>query len=179
MKSIRSVLMGTMLAGGAMLAAGGLSSASAADETPADASAPAGMHGPGRHGGELGHLYRKLGLTSAQQASMKTIMTAARPQMKTLHEQMKANHLKLMQTKPDDPNYSNVVAEVAQSNATLASQRTTQGAALSAQLYAVLTPAQKTQLATLEAEWEANPHHGHWGERGSEPDGAAAGRAGE
>jgi periplasmic protein CpxP/Spy len=82
-----------------------------------------------------------------------------------LHDQMRANHLKLMQTKPDDPNYGNVVAEVAQSNATLASQRTTHAAELRHQMYAVLTPAQKTQLTALEAQWAANPHHGPGGHR--------------
>jgi Spy/CpxP family protein refolding chaperone len=94
-------------------------------------------------------------LTTEQQASIKAIMTAAKPQMKSLHQQMQANHLKLMQTKPDDPNYGNVVAEVAQSNASLTSQRTSQQSELRAQMYAVLTPAQKTQLATLEAQWAA------------------------
>jgi Spy/CpxP family protein refolding chaperone len=101
-------------------------------------------------------------------------MTAARPQMKSLHEQMRANHLKLMQTKPDDPNYANVVAEVAQSNATLASERTTQGSQLRTQMYAVLTPAQKTQLATLEAQWAAHPHHGRGGPHGPGPGAAPA-----
>jgi hypothetical protein len=75
--------------------------------------------------------------------------------MQTLHQQAQANHLKLLQTKPDDPNYQTVVAEVAQSEATLASQRSTEQAQLRAQLYAVLTPAQKTQLATQQAAWAA------------------------
>jgi Spy/CpxP family protein refolding chaperone len=169
MKSIRNMLAATTLAGGALLAAAtGFSLANAADNTTA-ATPPPGpheRHGPGAHGLGPEHMFSKLGLTTEQQASIKSIMTASKPQMKTLHEQMRANHLKLMQTKPDDPNYANVVAEVAQSNATLASQRTKQGAELRTQMYAVLTPAQKTQLATLEAQWAANPHqegHGHWG----------------
>jgi Spy/CpxP family protein refolding chaperone len=167
MKSIRNILAATTLAGGALLAAAtGFSLANAADNATA-ATLPPGAnerHGPGAHGGPE-HMFSKLGLTTEQQASIKSIMTASKPQMKTLHEQMRANHLKLMQTKPDDPNYANVVAEVAQSNATLASQRTKQAAELRTQMYAVLTPAQKTQLATLEAQWAANPHqgHGHWG----------------
>jgi Spy/CpxP family protein refolding chaperone len=99
-------------------------------------------------------------LSAEQQASIKSIMTAAKPQMKSMHDQMRANHLKLMQTKPDDPNYGNVVAEVAQSNAALASQRTTRAAELRTQMYAVLTPAQRTQLTALEEQWAANPHHG-------------------
>jgi Spy/CpxP family protein refolding chaperone len=99
-------------------------------------------------------------LSAEQQASIKSIMTAAKPQMKSMHDQMRANHLKLMQTKPDDPNYGNVVAEVAQSNAALASQRTTRAAERRTEMYAVLTPAQKTQLTALETQWAAQPHHG-------------------
>jgi protein CpxP len=176
MKSIRNVLAGTVLAGGALLtAAAGLSIATAQTTTATSAAVtppPGDPHGPGRRGWGPERLYSKLGLTAEQKSQIKAIFTAARPQMKTLHEQMRANHLKLMQTKPDDPNYANVTAEVAQSNATLASQRTTQGAQLRTQMYAVLTPAQKTQLATLEAQWEANPHQGRWGHRGPGPNGA-------
>jgi protein CpxP len=173
MKSIRNLLAGSLLAGGALLtAAAGVSLASAADEattTPAPTEGGGhgpGPHGPGHHGFGPGRIFSKLGLTAEQKQSIKAIFTAAKPQMKTLHEQMHANHLKLMQTKPDDPNYANVVAEVAQSNATLASQRTTQGSQLRAQMYAVLTPAQKSQLAALEAKWQAEPHHRPWGPHG-------------
>ncbi|MGO9994072.1 MAG: Spy/CpxP family protein refolding chaperone [Steroidobacteraceae bacterium] len=158
MTSIRNVLAGTLLAGGALLtAATSFSIASAADEStpPAATTTPSGPHWH-HHGEGPWHLYSKLGLTPEQQTSIKAIMTVAKPQMKSLHQQMQANHLKLMQTKPDDPNYANVVAEVAQSNASLTSQRTSQQSELRAQMYAVLTPAQKTQLATLEAQWAAN-----------------------
>jgi periplasmic protein CpxP/Spy len=174
MKSIRNVLAGTLLAGGAILAAAAsFSIASAADDPTAVTPPPSGPRGPGPHGFGPGRIYSKLNLTPTQQASIKSILTAAKPQMKTLHEQMRANHLKLSQTKPDDPNYPTVVAEVAQANATLASQRTTQGSELRAQMYAVLTPAQKTQLAALQQEWAARPHHGRWGQRGPGPNGAA------
>lgn len=172
MKSIRNVLAGSLLAGGALLtAAAGLSIANAQETAPAAMPTP-GPHGHGFHGHHFGpwHILSKLGLTAEQKTSIKAIMTAAKPQMKTMHEQMRANHLKLSQTTPDDPNYANVVAEVAQTNATLASQRTSQGSQLWAQVYAVLTPAQKTQLATLKAQWAANPHPAHWG-----PHGAAGG----
>jgi protein CpxP len=115
-------------------------------------------------------IYSKLNLTAEQQTSIKAIMAAAKPQMQGMHAQMKANHLKMMQTTPDDPNYASVVAEVASANATLASQRTTQMSEVKAQIYALLTPAQKTQLASLEAQWAANPHQGRW----HHPAGAAA-----
>ena len=134
MKSIRNALMGTLLAGAAVLAAG------------------ASFATAGAAGFRPEHLYKQLNLTADQQASIKAILTAAKPQMTGLHQQMRANHLKLWQTQPDDPAYGSVVAEVAQSNATLASQRTSQGAELRAQMYAVLTPPQKTQLMALQAQ---------------------------
>lgn len=164
---MHKVFAGALLAGSAILAATSAWSTDVADDTAAALPAPGPGFGPGRGPGAEGpgHLFRKLGLSADQQASIKAIMTAAKPQMKSLHEQMRANHLKMMQTKPDDPNYGNVVAEVAQANATLASRRTTQGAELRAQMYAVLTPAQKTQLATLEAQRASQPHHGRWGHR--------------
>ena len=164
MKPMRKVFAGILVAGGALVAATvGASTAAAADDAAAAAPAPApgaGPHGWGHGGDGPGHLFSKLGLSAEQQASIKAIMTAAKPQMKSMHDQMRANHLKLMQTKPDDPNYGNVVAEVAQSNAALASQRTAHAAELRTQMYAVLSPAQKTQLTALEAQWAANPHHG-------------------
>jgi periplasmic protein CpxP/Spy len=167
MKPMRMVFAGILMAGGALLAAtSALSTVAAADDAAA-AMPPPGTPGAGPHGwghgpgGDgPGHLYRKLGLSAEQQASIKSIMTAAKPQMKSMHDQMRANHLKLMQTKPDDPNYGNVVAEVAQSNAALASQRTTRAAERRTEMYAVLTPAQKTQLTALEAQWAEHPHHG-------------------
>ncbi|MDP9013896.1 MAG: Spy/CpxP family protein refolding chaperone [Pseudomonadota bacterium] len=172
MKFIRKVLVGALLAGGALLTvATNLSVANAVASAADDAVAGTPSfrtHDRGPHGGdphEFGpeHIFGKLGLTPEQQASIKSLMAAARPQMKSFHDQMQANHLKLMQTRPDDPNYGSVVAEVAQENAALASQRTTQGAELRTQMYAVLTPAQKSQLATLEAQWMAHPHHARWG----------------
>jgi Spy/CpxP family protein refolding chaperone len=164
--------MAAMLAvSGALLAgAASLAPVQAADDATGAVAPPpgpyGGPHGWGhpRHGG-LMHLYSKLGLNSEQQASLKAIMTAAKPQMASLHQQMRANQLKEIETKPDDPNYATMVAEVAQANATLAAKRTNLQALLRTQMYAVLTPAQKTQLATLEAQWAAKPQGAHWGPR--------------
>lgn len=171
MASTRNALAAIVLAGGTLLAAAGFSIAQEADNSPAGAAPAAQANGPHKwgpgHEWGPGRLYSKLGLSAEQQASIKAIWTAAKPQMQSMHEQMRANHLKLMQTKPDDPNYGNVVAEVAQSNATLASQRTSQAAEMRAQMYAVLTPAQKSQLAALEAQWAAHPHHGPRGSNGA------------
>jgi len=165
MKTVRKIAAGTLLGGGILLAsAAGVSIATAQTSTGTSAPAPAGPHGWGP-----GRMYSKLGLTAEQQASIKSIFETAKPQMKTLHEQMKANHLKLSQTSPDDPNYPAVVSEVAAANATLASQRTTQSENIRSKINALLTPEQKTQLAALQAQWAANPHKGHWGHRAPPP----------
>ncbi len=155
-------------AAGRAAAAGG---AAAGLPAAADAPPPAAMPGP-PHGGPQGwgpgRMYARLGLTAGQQSSVKAILAAAKPQMQSLHEQMRANHLRLGRTSPDDPHFADVVAEVAASNATLASQRTTQSQHVRSQINALLTPAQKTQLKDLEAQWEARPHRGPWGGHGHE-----------
>ncbi len=153
--------LAVVLATGVVAACAALGTAFAQDTTTGAApTAPDGHEWHHGHGGAWGHggpwhLYSKLGLTAEQKSSMKAIFAAAKPQMRSLHEEMRTNQQKLAQVTPDDANYSTVVAEVAQTNATLASQRTSQEAQLRAQMYALLTPAQKTQLASLKAEWAA------------------------
>jgi Spy/CpxP family protein refolding chaperone len=165
MKSRLNVLAAILVAGGSLLTvATGFSIANAQDSTAAPAPPP-GPHG--HHAWGPWRIYSKLGLTAEQQSSIKAILTAAKPQMQSLHQQMHANHLKLRETTPDDPNYASVVTATSQADATLAAQATTQREAVRAQMYAVLTPAQKTQLAALEAQWAANPHQGRWGARGT------------
>ena len=92
MQSIRNLLSATLLSAGAVVAASSMSIATAADVTPpppppAGAPGAPGPHGWHHHRGP-GHLFAKLGLSDAQKEQIKTIMTAARPQMQSLHEQM-------------------------------------------------------------------------------------------
>jgi Spy/CpxP family protein refolding chaperone len=168
MKSIRNLLAGTALAAGALLGAGTMVSiATAADETRAPATPPAGAHAWGGHGWHRHHgpgfLYSKLGLTDAQKADIKTIMQSNGPQMKALHEQLRANSLKLQQTQPNDPNYSNVVSQTASANASVHQQVDTLKATIRQQIFAKLTPAQQTQLQTLEAQMAArHAEHAGW-----------------
>ncbi len=164
MISIRNLLTGSLLAAGALLtAATSISLATAADDTTAPAP-PAGPRGWHHHG--PGHLYSKLNLSTEQQASIKTIMSNAGPQMKSIHQEMRANSLKLGQTQPNDPNYANVVAQVTEANGSLHSQMITQREALRAQVFKILTPQQQTQLAALQAQMLNRPH-GAWGPRGN------------
>jgi protein CpxP len=152
MKSIRNLLTATLLTAGAVLtAATSMSIASAADEAAATPPAPPGPHG-WHHGGGPWHLLGTLGLSATQKQQVKDIMTAAHPQMQSLHSQMRANSLKLRQTQPTDPNYASIAAEASQTQGSLSAQMMTQQADVRAQVFKVLTPAQQTQLAALEAQ---------------------------
>jgi protein CpxP len=152
MKSNRNLLAGSLLATAALLAAAtSISVATAAAEATTAAPPAPGPHAWHHHHG-AGHLLAKLNLSAEQQASVKTIMGNAGPQMKSIHQEMRANSLKLRQTQPNDPNYANVVAQVTQANGSLHSQMITQREAVRAQVFKVLTPAQQTQLVALQAQ---------------------------
>jgi Spy/CpxP family protein refolding chaperone len=168
MNSIRNLLAGTALAAAALSTAGTVFSlASAADETTTAPTTPpaGGPHGwHHRHHG-MGFLYSKLGLTDAQKAAIKSIMQTNGPQLQTLHQQMHANSLKLRQTQPNDPNYSNVVAQVSAANANLHQQMDTLKATVRQEIFGKLTSVQQTQLQKLEAQMQAR--HGAGGPRGA------------
>jgi len=155
MKSNRKLLAGTLLAAGALVtAAATISIATAADEATTPPPAAPGPQGWHHHHG-AGRLLSKLNLSAEQQASIKTIMANAAPQMKSIHQEMRANSLKLSQTQPTAANYQSVVSQVTQANGSLHSQMITQREAVRAQIFNVLTPAQQTQLAALQAQMQA------------------------
>jgi Spy/CpxP family protein refolding chaperone len=158
MKSNRNLLPAGLVAAGVLLtAAAGISIATAADEATAATPATPAAAGPhGWHHHRHGHwLLSKLNLSAEQQASVKTIMANAAPQMRSIHQEMRANSLKLRQTQPTDANYAGVVAQVGQANGSLHSQMITQREAVRAQIYQVLTPEQQTQLKALQAQMQA------------------------
>jgi protein CpxP len=157
MKSIRNLLTATLMTAGVVLTAAiGMSTASAADEATT-AQPPPGAHERHHHGGPW-RMLGKLGLNAAQKQQIKEIMTAARPQMQSLHEQKQANSAKLRQTAPTDPNYASVVSQVSQTEGSLAAQMMTQRADVRAKVFKILTPAQQGQLATLEAQMQSHKH---------------------
>ncbi|MDB5986963.1 MAG: hypothetical protein JWR16_2016 [Nevskia sp.] len=141
-----------MIVSAALLAALGLS-------TSVFAQAPGpGADGPGWHhhrGGPFRHELRQLNLSDAQKASIKQIVQAARPQMRAqveaVHQQRKAFET----ATPGTAAYQSAAAALAQAEATAASARVQEGAAVRTQIYAVLTDAQKAQLATLIQQREA------------------------
>ena len=155
MKSNRNWLAGSLLGAAAVCAAAaGISIAAAAEEATLAAPAAPGPYAWHHHHG-AGRLLAKLNLSAEQQAAVKTIMANAGPEMKSLYQEMRANSLKLRRTQPNDPNYANVVAQVTQANGALHSQLITQKEAVRAQVFKVLTPAQQTQLAALQAQMQA------------------------
>jgi protein CpxP len=96
--------------------------------------------------------------------------------MKSNHQEMHANSVKLQQTQPNDANYASDVAQDTQANGSLHSQMITQKESVRAQVYKVLTPAQQTQLVALQAQMRAQMQarmQAH-GQRGFGPAGAAA-----
>jgi Spy/CpxP family protein refolding chaperone len=159
MKSIRKLLPALLAAGAVLAGAAGMSAAIAADEATSAAPPAPGAHGWHHHRGPW-HLLAKLGLSAEQKEQIKGIFTAARPQMQSLHEQMRANMQKLHQTQPTDPNYTSIASQVSQTHGSLAAQSLTQRAEVRAQVFKLLTPAQQTQLATLEAQMAAHKHGG-------------------
>ena len=160
MNSIRNLLAGTALAAGALMSAGAVFSLASAQTTttPATTTPPAGQHGWHHH--HHHSFLKQLNLTDAQKASIKTVFQTNGAQMKSLHQQLHANDLKLRQTQPSDPNYSNVVSQTASANAPIHQQIDTLKATIRQEIFAKLTPAQQTQLQTLEAQAEAR-HAAH------------------
>jgi protein CpxP len=152
MKSNRKYLAGG-LAAGLMLT--GISIAIAADTAVPAAPATPGPQGSWHRHHHGGMLLSKLNLTPEQQASVKTIMANAGPQIKSIFQEMHANSHKLQATQPSDANYAAVVAQVTQANGSLHSQMITQRESVRAQIYKILTPEQRTQLATLQAQRQA------------------------
>ncbi len=147
------------------------------DASPSADIPPADPHHPWMQPWHERHelpMFRELGLTSKQRQDMRGIVEAARPAMRTLRDQLRANEQTLRQTTPDDRNYAAVVAKVSQDNGALTAQLISQRAKVFSQCYALLAPIQKTRLAELQAEHAAwREHHPH-GEHPQAGDGGEA-----
>lgn len=110
---------------------------------------------PGLHPRMLERMAGELQLTDDQKQKIKGVFESARPEMDQVRELGRQNAEKLRATKPGDKNYDSVVAEVARSAGDLATRAVTNGAQLRAQVWAVLTPEQRTRLDALQAERRA------------------------
>lgn len=150
-KAMNRVIAGGLLTCMSLVVAAGPVAAAEADAPGATAEAPS-AHGWQHRHGDAAAMFRGLGLSDAQRASMKSILEAARPAIKDLHEQMGANFKLLRQTTPDDSNYAQVVARVGQENGALTTQLISARSKVFSQCYALLAPDQKIHFAELQAK---------------------------
>jgi periplasmic protein CpxP/Spy len=141
-----------------MTAAAGIASAQTTAPSVTTAPAPAQGHKwHGFHGGGgllLGITLRaahQLNLTAEQQASIKTILSNAHAQAKAARAASGASVDMTVLGNPGDPNYATAL----QSAKSLAANRIQTESELQAQIYNVLTPAQKAQLPTVLASMKA------------------------
>ena len=120
-----------------------------------------GPHGRG-HGGhhEFADAYAKLNLSDAQKASIKQITQNAFSQTKTQRQNLRQQREAFEQMAPNASGYQAAATALAQAEGAAATARAQQRAAIRAQIYAVLTPAQQAQLATMKAERQAR--HQQW-----------------
>jgi Spy/CpxP family protein refolding chaperone len=102
-----------------------------------------------------GHVYDQLNLSDAQRTQIKQLtqqdFAQAKPQMQALRQARQA----FESATPGTAGYQTAASNLAEAEADAARTRTTNRANLRAQVYQVLTPAQRTQLASLRAEHKA------------------------
>ncbi|HXQ64118.1 MAG TPA: Spy/CpxP family protein refolding chaperone [Steroidobacteraceae bacterium] len=153
----RTRLLAAIVAiGGAALLTGvvlaGANPASLAPDSASDRGAsPGGLMVPGMVSQRaFERAARQLGLNSEQRQSIKQFFDQGRPGLEQLRRQMRANAELLAKTRPDDPSYTTVVANVSQSSGEIASQAVLKGSQLRSQVFGVLSAEQKATLASLE-----------------------------
>ena len=105
-----------------------------------------GWHHHGHHGGAFGHELRELSLSDQQKASIKQILQAERPQMHAQKAALRAQRTAFEAIVPGSSGYQAAADSLAQAQAAAASARVEAGASVRAQIYALLTDAQKAQL---------------------------------
>jgi protein CpxP len=153
MKSVKQFLVAacaiTAVSAGAYAATTEINSNTGA-AAPSGAQQWHGTHHHGDHGPFLGAL-KQLNLTAAQQQSIRSLLETAKPQIQSLHKQLRTNGETLRSTPPDDGGYAALVATEKQ----LAAQSIQQRADLHTQIYALLTPQQKAQLPEVLAAIKA------------------------
>jgi Spy/CpxP family protein refolding chaperone len=107
------------------------------------------------HPGMLQRMTTELNLTADQQQKLKGVFESARPEMEQVRDQARKNAETLRSAQPGSANYDAVVSEVARNAGDLASRSVTNGAQLRAQVWAILTPEQRTQLEARQAQRRA------------------------
>lgn len=127
---------------------------------PAPAGHGAGMqhHGGRSHGHGHGHHgmgFQKLNLTDAQRASVKQIMKDSFAQNRTQSQTLRQQRSAFASMTPDQVGYQAAAARLAQAEGDATRVRVQQKANVRAKIYAVLTPQQKADMATMRTEQQA------------------------
>jgi periplasmic protein CpxP/Spy len=143
-----------------LILASALTLSTLAIAAPGDQAGQAGHEGGryhGRHGHHDGmrHAFAKLNLSDAQKASIKQITQASREQNKGQWQALHSQREAFGEMTPDQVGYQAAASRLAQAEGDATRVRIEQQAKVRAQIYAVLTPAQKAQLLTLRNERDA------------------------
>lgn len=119
-------------------------------------AAPGGGHGHGRGGHDHGQMMmHKLNLTDAQKASVKQIISSHREQNKGARQALRQQRQAFEAMTPGQAGYQAAAASLAQASGQATQARVQEMANVKAQIYALLTPAQQAQAATLQAQAQA------------------------
>lgn len=158
-----------MQIGAAALASLGAWSLPAAAEEAAATTDTTSAHymDPARRAERMAQLAEELGITDEQRQTIRGLMDSARPNLEATGKQVYENLEMLRVTNPDHPQYTVIVARVSQSMGELTARSVTDLSQLRAQIWAVLTDAQRNRLAELEAEYRERMRE-RWAERSGE-----------
>jgi Spy/CpxP family protein refolding chaperone len=127
-----------------------------------------GPGGPGGFRDGLGPMARDLNLTDDQKAQIQKITDSFEESNKALHEQMRA--LRDKEPNPVTTAFDeSAVRAAAQARAGVQVELEVNHAKMMSQIFALLTPEQKTQLEAKHKEFEQK--RGSWGPMGPEKDG--------
>ncbi len=114
-----------------------------------------GKHGGchGDHRGMHGFMFEQmLNLTDEQKATVDDIYSAAKQQRQAVSADRADERQSMMDLNPADDDYQTQVAELAKQKAARVEQRIIAHAAVYAQVYEILTPEQRAELAQLQEE---------------------------
>jgi Spy/CpxP family protein refolding chaperone len=130
--------------------------------TPAFAEPPASPEASeGQHGGHWRHMMmmspflrdlHQLNLSDAQKSQIRDLVKTDRENMKTQFQTLRQQHLAFERAVPGSADFETAASVLAQAAAAAAQTRVQTAADLHTKIYALLTDAQKSQLATLLAQ---------------------------
>ena len=126
----------------------------------AAAAVPVAWAHSGHHGGgPMVYALKQVGLSDEQKQSIHQVMEKNKPALQSLHKSQHELRRQFLALDPNAADYSTTVGTIGQQAAALATQRVQLMATIKTQVYAVLTPAQQTQLTTI---LQNLPEHKRW-----------------